>query len=77
MYAKCLKSWEFRTVMTLANLWSFLGGAFGLMFLGGWNEKIGLSDKMFYACYIFLIEALGMAFIDLPGMVLLAKITPK
>ena len=77
LYAKIFKNFEFRNLMTIANFISFTGGLLGVMFIWSWNEKIGIPDKVFYGIYIVIIEALAMCFIDLPGMVLIAKITPK
>ena len=76
-YTCLFKKWEFRTVLVLSNIIGLLGGLIGAVFILDLHKSIGFSDKGFYAVQSFILESLCMAFLDLPLMVLFAKITPQ
>ena len=63
--------------MTVSNLIVFFGGVLGAVFVLDIHKWIGLNDIFFYGIQAFFEDALLMAFIDLPCMVLFAKIIPK
>ena len=77
LYSKYFFKWEFRTILTQSNIIVFIGGILGVIFIHGYHKLIGLGDIFFYAIQAFFEDALLLAFIDLPCMVLFAKVIPK
>ena len=77
LYNKYFTKLEFRYVLGIANYISIVGGLLGVAFIMDLNSYIGMSDVVFYGIQSVFAEALIMAFVDLPSMVLFAKVTPK
>jgi hypothetical protein len=77
MYSKYFFKWEFRTILTQSNVIVFVGGIIGVIFILNLHQYIGLNDVFFYGIQSFFEDALLLAFIDLPCMVLFAKVIPK
>jgi len=49
IYGRCLTKWEFRTVLSMANLIAFTGAAIGIIFIMGWHRFIWIPDVLFYS----------------------------
>lgn len=77
MYAKYFFKWEFRSILAISNFIVFMGGFLGAIFVLNLHQMIGLNDIAFFGIQAFFEDALVMAFVDLPAMVLFAKVTPK
>lgn len=77
MYSKYFFKWESRTILTVSNLIVFFGGILGAALVLDINRWFGINDVFFYGIQSFFLNSLLMAFVDLPCMVLFAKIIPK
>lgn len=77
MYNRYFSNWEFRKSINIANYITIIGGLLGVAFVWNLNRYIGLNDIIIYVLQAFFEDALIMSFVDLPCMVLLAKVTPR
>lgn len=54
-----------------------MGCIISLAFVLRWNVAIGINDLLFIIFTSIITDTLGLAFTNMPSMVLFAKITPK
>ena len=76
LYNKFFQLWEFRVTIALSSFINFFAGALGLLFVTNAHRILGFNDVVFYMVKAAFKDTLVLAFIDLPAMVLFAKITP-
>ena len=77
LYSRIFKNYEVRTLLRWAILINFIGALFGLMLALRINVYLGINDLAFVIFSSAITDTLGLAFSQLPSLVLFAKITPK
>ena len=77
LYNKYFQKWEFRRILAASNFIVLFGGLLGVIFINNGHRYFGIPDVLFYSIQSFFEDALLLSFVDLPSMVLFAKITPK
>lgn len=76
-YNMYLKEKETRTLLRYACWIGLFGGLTSLIFVLRWNEPyLGIGDTTFIICTDFVVGTLGLAYTQLPIMILFSKITP-
>ena len=71
------KEKECRTLMKWACCLGVIGAVFSYCFAMRWNVAVGINDVVFLALSDLVLGTFGLAFSNLPMMVLFAKITPN
>ena len=77
LYNRYLQRYEFRTLLSIANLIAFFAAVLGIVFILDLHKLIWMPDVLFFCIQAFFEDSLLLAFVDLPAMVLFAKVTPK
>ena len=77
LYNRYLQPYEFRTLLSIANLIAFFAAVLGIIFILDLHKLIWIPDILFFCIQAFFEDSLLLAFVDLPAMVLFAKVTPK
>jgi Na+/melibiose symporter-like transporter len=77
LYNRLFKNLEFRYILAFSNIIVFIGNLVGLAVVLGLHKSIGISAFELFLFQNLFEDAMLMAFIDLPLMVLFAKIIPK
>ena len=77
LHNKYLKEKEIRTLLKYSIYISFIGSLFNLMFVTRVNVAMGVNDLFFIVFTSIVTDTLGLAFSNMPSLVLFAKATPK
>lgn len=76
-YNLYLKDREIRTLFKWACYLGVISSTVNYIFAMRWNLAVGISDTALIVCSDIVLGTLGLAFTNLPMMVLFAKITPN